>query len=118
MSHTSTLDVQFKDVQSFEEACKTLGFDVRVGRHKIKLFGWQEIEVDASAQMPGWRYPIGLVDNRIHYDHWGSESNTRQHLISLTKEYVKKAVTKLARKKRKFIQTTQQGGKLRLAITI
>jgi len=108
MSHISKLDIKVKDLDVFKKTCQKLDFPYfTIGKHTVKMFGNQSAEVDASVQLPGWRYRVGIKDNEVLYDHWGSNSDTMHHLVDFTREYVLSAAEKLAQKKRRYCSRKQ-----------
>jgi hypothetical protein len=87
MSHTVTVKVELKDHTILEKACKKVGAKFKTGRHKIRLYDGS-IDVDASIELQGWRYPIGLTsDGEAKMDNFSGNWGDINQFDRLQQEY-------------------------------
>lgn len=78
MSHTVTVNIQFKDPDAFAAAaCALGGKDLGAGLHT--MFDEQQF-AGRAVTLPGWTFPLVLAtDGRLHYDdyhgQWGNPAD-------------------------------------------
>ena len=97
MSHSTVYEIKIKNAKLFCEVAKNLG-------HKVKYDEKNKIEVQqfsrnvihdcqAEVHLNGWGYPLAIKPNGdIYYDHFGSKTDTMQHLGKALQEYNKKLI--------------------------
>ena len=65
MSHRASVQVEFRNPETFESACKAMGWEWQgKGSHR-QYNGCHE---GLGVKIPGWRYPIVLQDSELIYD--------------------------------------------------
>lgn len=81
MSHVSQYELKIKDIKTFVNTLNNSPYveEVIVATDgeplTVKQFRTNKIEnCDVSFRLQGWRYSIGLVDEKLNYDHWGSNN--------------------------------------------
>ena len=118
MSHVSTYGQKIKDLGALQTACEELGFEFVEGEQTVQQYGRNAIQAVASFRPKGWKYSIAVTEEgEVQYDHWGSQSDTMQHLgrtlqrtnqISIENECWDKSIT----------TETLENGDLRMIIEI
>ena len=94
MSHTTKIEIQFKDMDCLKESAKALNLETVEG--KIRLFS--STHHGLGIKLPGWKYPVVFTEQgEMFYDNyngsWGNKRVLDEYLDKLKTEYAK-AVTK------------------------
>jgi len=94
MSHISTYQgVKIKDINLFLNCARAKGHQVQLGEQVVRQFGSNAVNAVASVKLQGWRYPLAVTSNgEIKYDHFGSNTNTFDHLGNLVQKYNEEAI--------------------------
>lgn len=99
MSHNSQLEFEVKDMDLLIGVVDLIGGIVKVGEQTVQLFTRDQLQARAIVNLPGWRYPVVVTkDNKLVYDHWGSERDTMKYLYDMTNEYTLRVTEKTARR--------------------
>ena len=81
MSHISTYPIKIKKINALKSACDKLGLKYTEGQHICKQWGRNEIDCIFSFNPGGWKFDIAVTeDGGVHYDHYGSPSETMANL--------------------------------------
>jgi hypothetical protein len=100
VSHTATVDVEFKDIKVLEEVCKQMkGVTINTTKNqKVKLFS-ETVTCDLSIKLPGWNYPIAIKNGKAYFDnyngHWGKMTEFEKVIQQYAKGVVLKKVKSL-----------------------
>lgn len=119
MSHVATIKTEFKNKNILKKALKDLGISVREGKHTVKTYS-EEINCEMSFQLPGWRYPVAVLDKELKFDSFNGAWGNIEELYKVQREYAKDMALKEAEDNGfsvEGIQNTQDGG-IELYLTI
>lgn len=116
MSHTTTVNLEVKDVDALLQACADLGYFVKRDA-RVRLYDGTVVEDCISVQPPRWVYPIAIKDGAVRYDNyngaWGDEGDVRR----LKQRYARNAVVNAARRTgRRVVEEKAEDGRIRLRV--
>ena len=64
---------------------------------KVRTFGSTTLNAVAAVKLPGWKYEVAVdVDGTMKYDHWGSQSDSFEHLGLMCQNYNEKVILEKA----------------------
>lgn len=91
MSHVSQYKMRCKDLSALKQVLDSKGISYRENV-MTQLYGSNKVNAALEFKLPGWRYSCAVDEEGvIHYDHFGSQSNTI-HLLGETVQEYNKAV--------------------------
>ncbi len=61
MSHISKIELEVKDLDALNRACKRLGLSMARGQKHFKWFGQKDGDCDHAIKVPNARYEIGVI---------------------------------------------------------
>jgi hypothetical protein len=89
MSHTVTIQIEFRNREALTQAVQRLGWRV-LGEGSYELFS--STEAGLGIQIPGWRYPIVIKgDGTIALDDYNGQWGNRADIEKLRAEYALEA---------------------------
>jgi hypothetical protein len=87
MSHITKHPTKVRDITMLAFVAAKLNNAVQA-TEEVKMFGSQKVEAVLQVKLKGWRYPIAIdKDGNIHYDHFGSDTDTMKYLGELLQAY-------------------------------
>lgn len=117
MSHCTTIDVKFKDINILKKVCKKLNLSIEEKSYQKFYDG--KVEHGTKIKLPNWQYPIIVKPNgEIIFDnyngHWGDESE-----LNLLKQHYAVEKTKLIAIKNGYtFQEKQVGNEIKLIVNV
>lgn len=108
MSHTVTIDVEFKDIHCLKKAVSKIGGTIKIAEKGKKIVGnlYQgKQEGDMIINLPGWNYPIVINEGKAFYDNYNGSWGSNSLLEDLKQEYSKNVVLKKAQQSGFFSET-------------
>lgn len=116
MSHVAEVQVEFRDLDCLEIACKALGAEFH--RHaKCKLYDGVQRE-GTLVKPKGWLYPVCVKGNKAEFDNFNGSWGKMSEFDKIKQLYAVEAATKQA--KRQGYQTTRQvqkDGSIKVTLT-
>lgn len=117
MSHTVTVNVEFKDKDSLQKACDAVGAQLRIGPHQVRLFS-SSVQADMSIKLPDWNYPIAVKGTTASLDNYGGSWGKMSSFNKLKQTYSEKVATKKAKQLGYMIQRkVKQDGTVQLTLS-
>lgn len=111
MSHISTIKTQVNDLDALDEACRSLGLELRREQRTHRTFGGRQSECEAAIVLPGNAdaYEVGVLRGdkpgtyQLAFDDWGGGhgmvAKTGEGCRTLLVEYARAKTKRLARAK-------------------
>lgn len=115
MSHTTTIELEIKDVDALRQACKTLGYEYQENV-TVDLYDGTRVENCFSIKIPGWHYPVVCKDGRVHYDNYQGAWGKQADLDRLRQRYATNAQIAVAKKKGYRVREESVDGKIKLIL--
>ena len=116
MSHIVTVEIEIRDLEAVEAACRRLGLKEPV-HGKATLF---QTEVEGIlVQLPEWHYPIvcDLAGGNIQYDNYKGRWGDEKYFDSFKQAYtVEKATLEARRQGYEAFEEPLEDGSIRLTI--
>ena len=89
MSHTTKVQVQFKDSKALRDACNALKIPFQEGPFTVSFYDGQKHEGNIKVTLPGWTYPV-LFNSQtgdVAYDNYEGKWGDIRQLHNLVQEY-------------------------------
>jgi hypothetical protein len=87
MSHTASIDTQFKDLEVLERVCREKGIQLRTHLTEVQLFSGK-YQVVAAFQLPEWHYMVGVQANgSVIFDNYGGQWGNIEQLHHVIQKY-------------------------------
>lgn len=111
MSHISTIRTAINDLDALDEACRSLGLELRREQKTYRTYGGRESACEAAIVLPGSAraYEVGLLRGdaagtyELAFDDWqggqGMVARTGQECRTVLVEYARAKTKRLARQK-------------------
>lgn len=96
MSHVTTVQVEFKDLEALEAAARKLGAPFE--RQETVRFMDGNTVTGPTVRLDGWRYPVVLAGTKLHMDTYGGHWGNPVELERLKQTYAVEVTKKQARK--------------------
>lgn len=117
MSHTTTIDLEVKDLEALEEACSDLGYQIE-HNVDVKLYERGSAFQNATRiKIPGWEFPVVVKDGKVHYDNYEGVWGSQDKLDALKQRYARNAAIRAAKRKGYRVTETKVGGKIKLTLS-
>lgn len=115
MSHTATVQVQFRDPEALADACRELNFPLE---HGSVTFYDQHAYTGDVIRLPGWQYPIVVeTPETVRMDHYEGRWGDIAHFHRLKQTYaVHASLRAVERTGRRVIQRIEQNGHVQLVV--
>ena len=121
MSHTATVDVEFKDLGSLKKAVEDMGGSIEVaekGKKLTKKFYSSTEQGDIAIQLPGWKYPVVINDGKASYDNYNGSWGKQSTFDKMKQKYSTAVATKKARRMGYTVkETAKADGTVRLTLS-
>lgn len=125
MSHITTLDFSFDDLNCLQQACDELGLTLLREAKEFRMYESDKIPCDMKIVVPGATYEIGLVKKNgkyvANFDPYFTGGLTQKlgtGLNKLTKSYTIKRLAKEAKKKHVKYNVQTMQDRTRITITM
>ncbi|HXH83487.1 MAG TPA: DUF1257 domain-containing protein [Candidatus Tectomicrobia bacterium] len=115
MSHTATVQVQFRDRDALADACRELGFALEHG--SVTFYDQQTYSGDVI-HLPGWQYPIVVeTPETVRMDHYEGRWGDIAQFHRLKRTYaVHASIRAVQRTGRRVLQRIEQNGHVQLVV--
>lgn len=122
MSHTVTMEVEFKPGKALENACKRLdGVELRElsSSNLVSLYQSDSKFTEGHAiKLPGWTYEVVLdKDGKLHFDNFNGRWGKIEELNKVKQMYAVEAAKIEARKQGFMIREVVKDGNIQLELT-
>lgn len=64
MSHITNIDLEIKDLNALQSACRRMGLTFNHGAGKVRFYKSQSVDADHVINVPGCSYDVGVVSNK------------------------------------------------------
>jgi len=115
LSHTASVQVQFRDREALADACRELGFALEHG--SVTFYDEKTYSGDVI-QLPGWQYPIVVeTPETVRMDHFDGRWGDIAHFSRLKHSYaVHASIRAVERTGRRVLQRIEQNGHVQLVV--
>ena len=115
MSHTTTIELEVKDLDALREACRSLALEY-AENVTVDLYDGTRVENCFSVKLPGWRFPAVFKDGRVHYDNYEGAWGKQAEFDRLRQRYSTNVQIATAKRKGYRVREEQVGGKVKLIL--
>lgn len=116
MSHTTELEVDFKDSAALKAAVEEVG-GTWLGAAQVKLYDGTVVDAEAAFKLPAWQYPVALQGGRLHYDNYGGEWGPQATLDKVRQNYTRGVTVKTLKAKGYRVTEHVENGHIRVKAT-
>ena len=125
MSHmVSVKDIEITSLSALQKACERIGAKLNTNRKQATYFAGRTAAVDATIDVPGSKWQIGLVKNEnssyeLQADFYGVEGGKLKAVVDKLKQYYPIEVAKEVARKKGYTVTEKhlQNGAIKLILS-
>lgn len=116
MSHTTTLDTDFKDPVSLRKAVEEAG-GLWLGASSVRLFDGTEIDAEMAFRLPGWHFPVAVADGKLHFDNYEGAWGDVKELHKVRRFYARNVSLETLRQRGWRVEETRVENRIRIRAT-
>ena len=115
MSHVTTVEVEFKDLEALEVAASSLGAEFKRA-DQVRFMDGSTVS-GASVKLRGWPYPVVVQGKKLHMDNYEGRWGNPADIDRLKQAYAVQVARKHARQHGFRVRETQASdGTVRLVL--
>ena len=114
MSHTTTIELEVKNIAALKQACVDLGFSYQenaVGQ----LYDGTKVEGFVMT-LPGFSYPVIAAKGKLHFDTYKGQWGDEQYIAKLKQRYMVNVQKDQARARGYRVREERLGEKFKLVL--
>lgn len=117
MSHCTTIDVKFKDINILKKVCKKLNLEFEENSYQRFYDG--KIEYGTKIKLPNWNYPIIVKsDGNVIYDNYEGNWGDEKEINKLKQHYAVEKTKSIAIKNGYTFTEKKVGNDIKLFVNI